>query len=113
VPPGNAASCSSTAERFSLAGPSLALDPRTHAYRRDIADIDLAGLLFAPHYARAVMRAAQSPAELRTAPGEDGQILTQLTAGDRFALLDVSGGWAWGYALDGHIVGYVEADRLA
>ena len=40
-----------TDERFHLTGPSLALDPRIHAYRNDIADIALAGQIFAPHYA--------------------------------------------------------------
>ena len=31
-----------TDDRFHLTGPSLTLDPRVHAYRKDIADIALA-----------------------------------------------------------------------
>ena len=41
---------------FTLDGPSLAIDPRIEAVRPDLADISLAGKLFAPHYAQAVER---------------------------------------------------------
>jgi hypothetical protein len=35
-----------------------------------------------------------------------------LEAGSRFAVLDVTGGWAWGYETAGHAVGYVRAADL-
>lgn len=51
-------------------------------------------------------------AVLRESPSADASERTELCAGDRFALLDLTGGWAWGYAVDGHIVGYVEASKV-
>ena len=48
APPRNGPSSSSTAKRFALSGPSLVLDERVHAYRRDIADIALAGQISPP-----------------------------------------------------------------
>ena len=113
-PPRNGPSCSrSTAKRFALDGPSVSLDPRTHAYRRDVADIALAGRLFAPHYARPVIREAGEEARsLLAAPTEDAEVVAQLQPGEEFALLDTTGGWAWGYRVRDHVVGYVPADRL-
>lgn len=35
-----------------------------------------------------------------------------LTIHDQFALLDLTGGWAWGKTVPGNIVGYVEASAL-
>ena len=96
---------------FTLDGPSIAIDPRIEAVRPDLADISLAGKLFAPHYAQAVERictAAATP--LLDMP--DGTPLADLHEGDRFWLLDQAGGWAWGWRASDHLVGYVAADQL-
>lgn len=37
---------------------------------------------------------------------------SQLLPGEAFAILDLSGGWAWGYSVHDHYVGYVAADAL-
>jgi hypothetical protein len=109
----NGASSSSTAERFSLSGPSVILDERIHAYRRDIADIALAGQLFAPHYARPMIRTAGPYATaVRAEPAEDSDVVSPLDPGDEFAVLDIAGGWAWGYRRSNHHVGYVPAELL-
>ncbi|PTQ08622.1 glycoside hydrolase [Sphingomonas oleivorans] len=101
-------------ERFRLDGPTRALDPRVHAVRRDIADIALAGLLFAPHYAQPLPRAcAAASAMLRTAPAEDAEAVSQLLRGERFDVLDIAGGWAWGYCVHDDYVGYVPTDSLS
>ena len=101
-------SSSSRAERFTLSGPSLALDPRIHAYRTDIADIALAGILFAPHYARPLTRRCGPLASpVREAAVTDAPLVTTLRPGDEFALLDVAGDWGWGYRRADHHVGYV------
>lgn len=89
------------------------LDPRIHAYRSDIADIALAGQLFAPHYARPMIRRVAQNAALRAEPDAASADAAALAAGDEFAVLDISGGWAWGYKRAGHLVGYVEASLLA
>lgn len=105
--------CSSSIERFSLSGPSVALDPRIHAFRRDIADIDLAGRLMAPHYARPVIRAAgPNGGAVLAEPREGAEQATDLAPGDEFAVLDESSGWAWGYRRADHRVGYVPAQHL-
>ena len=109
----NAESSSSTAERFRLTGPSLILDSRIHAYRRDIADVALAGRIFAPHYARPLIRGCGSrAAPVLPSPGA-GEAITELLPGEDFAVLEYAGGLAWGYAEPGHVVGYVEAIALA
>lgn len=99
---------------FALSGRSAKLDPRVNAARGDIADIALAGTLFAPHYARPVLRHCAAPSTLMRAAGAaDAPLVSQLLHGEAFAVLDVSGGWAWGYSVHDHYVGYVAADMLA
>ena len=89
------------------------LDPKVHAYRSDIADIALAGQLFAPHYARPLMRrCGPSPATVREKPSDGAAPVTQLQPDDEFAVLDIAGGWAWGYRRANHYVGYVREAAL-
>jgi len=50
--------------------------------------------------------------DLRVAASEDSEVIGTLRAGEPFALLDDSLGWAWGYAGDGRRVGYVRSEML-
>jgi hypothetical protein len=110
--PESAPSSSST-ERFSLNGPSIVLNPRVNAYRKDIADVGLAGILFAPHYARPLIRACgMLPTGVFTGPSELSDPVSQLLPGELFAVVEFTTGWAWGYCLLDHRVGYVEAIEL-
>lgn len=110
----NEASSSSTVKRFTLSGPSADLDPRYHAYRGDLADESLASRLFAPHYAAPVSRQAGASAiSLHAEPADDAETLGELQPGEAFALLDITGGWAWGYRASDNLVGYLRADQLA
>lgn len=112
--PGNGASSSSTDRRITLDGPSVHLDPRLNAWRSDIADIALAGRLFAPHYAAPLIRACGLIATaVREEPDDGGAEVSELLPGEGFAVLDITAGWAWGYCLADHRVGYVEAIELA
>ena len=52
------------------------------------------------------------PATLRSAPSDEAEGLLELEPGDRFDMLDNSLGWAWGYAGEDRIVGYVRAESL-
>ena len=97
---------------FRLDGPTRRLDPRTHAYRRDIADIALAGMLFAPHYAAPMLRTAIVSTMVRTAASHAAEAASQILPGEDFAVLDLVGGWAWGFSQHDHYVGYVAADVL-
>ena len=112
--PGNGDSFSSTAESFGLTGPALPLDPRIHAYRRDLADIALAGRIIAPHFARPVLRSCGAHATfVRREPNAESQAVSELLPGESFAVLEYASGWAWGYCSADHVVGYVEAIELA
>jgi len=85
-----------------------------NAWRSDIADIDLADRLFAPHYAEALVRACGViPTMVRSGPSDEAEAVSQLLPGEEFAVLDITGGWAWGYCRLDHRVGYVEAIELA
>lgn len=110
----NGESSSSTGERFSLRGPSVVLDSRIHAWRRDVADIGLARRLFAPHYARPLRRACGLiPGPVYAEPSDLAETVSELLPGEAFAVLDITAGWAWGYCIADHRVGYVEAIELA
>jgi hypothetical protein len=81
--------------------------------RRDIADIALAGVLFAPHYARPIERACiTSSVMLRSAADPEAEAVSQLIQGERFKAVDLAGGWAWGYCEHDGYVGYVPEDAL-
>jgi hypothetical protein len=102
-----------TIERFRLSGPSVSLDARTQAARKDLADVALAGTLFAPHYARPEPRMCIAlRAAIHGTPNAGATAISELLMGESFAVLDIVGGWAWGYCVHDHYVGYVQADRL-
>ena len=74
----------------------------------------MAGRLFAPHYAAPLYRACGMIAASVLNEPEDGtEAVSELLPGEGFAVLDLTAGWAWGYCLADHRVGYVEAIALA
>ncbi|ODU21391.1 MAG: hypothetical protein ABS87_06030 [Sphingomonas sp. SCN 67-18] len=100
-------------DRFILSGRSARLDPRIYAVRGDIADLALAGVLFAPHYARPLPRICLAPYQtLHAQPSAAAAAISQVLRGEQFAIVDISGDWAWGYTLHDHYVGYVPAGIL-
>ncbi|MBJ7501252.1 MAG: C40 family peptidase [Sphingopyxis sp.] len=101
-------------DRFGLTGTSQDFDPRIVAIRADLADIAVAGTHFAPHYAAPMMQSGVLPAAaLRASPSLEAEQTSELLFGEGFALLDLTGGWAWGYCLADHYVGYLAADAIA
>lgn len=49
---------------------------------------------------------------VRAAPDAVATAVSELALGERFAVLDRAGGWAWGYCCHDHYVGYVPAAAL-
>ena len=101
-----------SADSFGLTGPSDLPDPLTHAYRKDLADVALAGRVIASHYAEPLARTLLQAATLRSAPSVDAPVLADLAVGDPLLILDNSRGWAWGYAGPERRVGYVQAEAV-
>lgn len=69
--------------------------------------------MIASHYAEPAARAIGVATTLREAPADHGAPIADLAAGERFALLDESLGWSWGYAGKDRRVGYVRSEALA
>ena len=98
---------------FALNGPSITLDATTHAARGDLADLALAGKLFVPHYARPMAFHATADATTVHKEAEnESDIIALLSKDDVFMVVDLSGGWAWGFVKDSHLVGYVPTSAL-
>ncbi len=95
-----------------MTGRSVALDPRTNAVRRDLADIRLADRVFAPHYALAMPRRVMVAATLRDGPDVTAEAIAKLDVGDAFEVLELAGDHAWGVAVAMALVGYVDAGVL-
>ena len=99
--------------KFVLNGPEGDFDPRITAHRGDLADVALAGKMFAPHYAAPMpMRCSAPKAMLRKQPGKDHEAISELLHGEDFQVLDIAGDWAWGYCGHDHYVGYVPVHAL-
>ena len=69
--------------------------------------------MIASHYAEPLQRTIGSATALRAAPDEESETLCQLAGGESFDILDNSVGWAWGYAGQDRLVGYVRSEALA
>lgn len=97
-----------------LAGPSVALDPRIHAIRADLADAALVGAVTAPRYADPVaMQCRVTHAPLRAAPDDSAVVVSEILFGEPFGVFDLAAGWAWGQCgVDGY-VGWARSDVLA
>ena len=49
---------------------------------------------------------------MREKPCPLSEMVSTLAPGDEFAMLDLAGGWAWGYRRADHHVGYVPESDL-
>ena len=72
------------------------------------ADIRLAELVFAPHYAVPMPRTVARPVTLRSARDGDSAPMATLNSGDTLEVLEIAGKSAWGVARPSGLVGYVE-----
>ncbi len=98
---------------YKLTGHSLVGDKRTTPIRGDLADISLAGKLFAPHYAVPMLRTGIAPVtEIHAEAHATSMPVSALMHGEEFAVLDVAGEWAWGYCLHDNYLGYLRFAEL-
>lgn len=77
-----------------------------------MADVALAGTVIASHYAKPLARHVGEDTSLRSAPSDEAPVIRELVAGEPFALLDDSIGWAWGYAGEERRVGYIRSETI-
>jgi hypothetical protein len=75
--------------------------------------VALAGRVIASHYAEPVERRIRAKATLRAGASADSDAVIELEPGEPFLLLDDSLGWAWGYAGQDRLVGYLPSETLA
>ncbi len=98
---------------YRLSGHSIDGDKRTTPIRGDLADIKLAGKLFAPHYAVPMVRTGIAPVtEIHAEPHATSMPVSALMHGEEFAVLDIAGDWAWGYCLHDDYLGYLRVAEL-
>jgi hypothetical protein len=86
------------------------LDPAIYAVRDDLADVDLADRVFAPHYAQALAYRVTALATAFAKPDSETARITSLKIGDVIDVFDLSAGWAWVRTTKG--IGYVRADCI-
>jgi hypothetical protein len=97
-------------KRFVLTGHSAALDPAVFAVRDDLADVELADRVFAPHYAAAMAYRVIAPTTAYMNPNSQGAAVMTLSIGDALDAYDLSAGWAWVRTAKG--IGYVSASSI-
>jgi cell wall-associated NlpC family hydrolase len=89
-------------------------DPRLTLARSDLASVGLEGLIRAERFeAPTSMRLVVPAAAVRAAPSVDAEQVDQLLFGERFDVLELEDGFAWGQAARDGYVGFVEAAALS
>jgi cell wall-associated NlpC family hydrolase len=89
-------------------------DPRTHAYRADLAADVLRGMVSAPRYVKGEPRVVvQSAAPLWSSPDASKGWASQVLYGTPVRVYEERDGWAWAQVVRDGYVGYVRADALA
>lgn len=94
---------------FAPLGP---LDPRDHAWRTDLAELSLASLVAVPNYIEPMPMEASRQTMVLADPRGAPRAVSELLPGEQFAVLDTAHGFAWGYSVADHYVGYVPLDAL-
>lgn len=90
-----------------------ALDLRLHAYRPDLADINLKGKIEAQAFAKGKPYLVTAPvASLRQSPRPVAPIDTELVFGERLSVFEVTNGWAWCQASSDGYVGYTPINTI-
>src|SRR5437764_9944930 len=90
------------------------LDNRLHAFRADLADSRLKGVIAAERYADGDLRRIDVPvAPVHRAPQPDSMQITQGLMGERCRVFELREGWAWVQLEADGYVGYVAENALS
>lgn len=91
----------------------MTLDPRTNAYRPDIADARLKGKVTSARFVDGTpLRIRIGDVPLRRAPAMDAPMDSEILCGEIFNVFDNTGGWSWGQLETDGYVGYVLTQAL-
>ena len=92
----------------------VALDPRIHPFRPEIAASYLKGQVEAQRFVDGTRHKVVEPATaLRRAPSHDARLDSEALYGERVTVYEIEEGWAWGQLeIDGY-VGWLSANALA
>jgi cell wall-associated NlpC family hydrolase len=89
------------------------LDPRRHAYRRDLADLRLKDVVEADYYvAGAPYRVTAPSVFLRGKPEDGAEAASQLRFGEDVRVFEFKNGWAWVQNEADSYVGYIPAESI-
>jgi cell wall-associated NlpC family hydrolase len=88
-------------------------DPRVHAYRDDLADKELEGLITAERYTEgSVSQVKVGVTDIRSTPDASAGRASQAVRGETVRVFDEVNGWAWGQLEADGYVGYFQASAL-
>jgi cell wall-associated NlpC family hydrolase len=92
----------------------VALDPRIHPFRPEIAARYLKGQVEAQHFVEGTRYQVVEPAAaLRRAPSHEARLATEVLLGERVIVYEIEEGWAWGQLETDGYVGWLSANALA
>lgn len=89
------------------------LDPRRHAYRKDLADISLKGQVEAQQFVEGeTYQVADASAPLHAEPKSDTYMVTEALYGEHIRVYETHEGWVWGQLERDNYVGYLPQSAL-
>lgn len=91
-----------------MASPPAPPDPRTHAWRSDLADVRLQGQVVSDRFAAHTRGQIRTPfVPVYKEPLLDAERVTEALAGEAVAVFERSHGWVWGQLERDGYVGYI------
>lgn len=92
----------------------LKIDPRIHAFRDDLADERLKGLVKADRFVPGdLAHVHQDRAPLYRAPSFEGELQTEALYGEGVRIFEIRDGWAWCQLIIDDYVGYIPLETLS
>jgi cell wall-associated NlpC family hydrolase len=92
---------------------SAALDPRTNAFRPDLADRRLEGRVASARFVEGVLRRVRAPsAYFHRSPSPDAPIVSEAIHGELVRVFEEQEAWAWVQLETDAYVGFMSADAL-